>query len=120
VFSLLPGQCFQNPPASQTVLGVTYLTVVPCSTPHNAQAFVRFTATGASYPGVQALKRQADDGCHARIKQNLQTSKITNSMTLHYLYPLASSWSDHKTITCLIVNSKPNLTTSLLRSHRGR
>jgi hypothetical protein len=117
VFSLRAGQCFQNPPASQTVLGVTYVTVVPCSTPHNAQAFVQFTATGTSYPGVAALKRQADIGCHARIKKNVQTSKIKNSMTLHYLYPLDASWaSGHKTITCLIVNSKPNMTTSLLRS----
>ena len=119
VFSLRPGQCFQNPPASQTVLGVTYVTVVPCTTPHNAQAFVQFTATGSSYPGVAALKRQADQGCHARIKKNVQTSKIKNSMTLHYLYPLESSWASHKTITCLIVSSKPNLTASLLRANAG-
>lgn len=118
VFALRPGQCFQNPPASQTVLGVTYVSVVPCSTPHNAQAFVQFTAKGTSYPGIDALKRQADTGCHARIKGNVQTSKIKNSMTLHYLYPLEMSWtSGHRTITCLIVNSKTNLTKSLLRAH---
>jgi uncharacterized protein DUF4190/putative regulator of septum formation len=120
VFALKPGQCFQNPPASQTVLGVTYVTVVPCTTPHNAQAFVQFTATGTSYPGVDALKRQADTGCHARITKSVQKSKIKDSMSLHYLYPLESSWtSGHKTITCLIVNSKPNLKTSLMRTHRG-
>jgi hypothetical protein len=120
VFALKPGQCFQNPPASQTVLGVTYVTVVPCTTPHNAQAFVQFTATGKSYPGADALKRQADTGCHARITKNVQKSKIKSSMTLHYLYPLDSSWtSGHKTITCLIVNSKPNLKTSLMRTHPG-
>jgi hypothetical protein len=118
VFSLRPGQCFQNPPASQTVLGVTYVTVVPCSTPHNAQAFVQFTASGTSYPGVASLQRQADVGCHARIQKNVQTSKIKNSMTLHYLYPLQASWaSGHKTLTCLIVSTKPNMTTSLLRAH---
>jgi hypothetical protein len=120
VFALKPGQCFQNPPASQTVLGVTYVTVVPCTTPHNAQAFVQFTATGASYPGVDALKRQADTGCHARITKYVQKSKIKDSMSLHYLYPLESSWtSGHKSITCLIVNSKPNLKTSLMRTHAG-
>jgi Domain of unknown function (DUF4190)/Septum formation len=118
VFALRPGQCFQNPPASQTVLGVTYVTVVPCTKPHNAQAFVQFTAKGTSWPGTAALKRQADSGCHARIKGNVQASKIKQSMTLHYLYPLEASWaSGHRTITCLIVNSKPNLKTSLLKSH---
>ena len=121
VFALRPGQCFQNPPASQTVLGVTYVTVVPCSTPHNAQAFVQFNAAGTGYPGVEALKRQADTGCHTRIKQNVQSSKIKNSMTLHYLYPLQASWAGgHKTITCLIVAAKPNLKTSLLRSHPAK
>jgi Domain of unknown function (DUF4190)/Septum formation len=120
VFALKPGQCFQNPPASQTVLGVTYVTVVPCTTPHNAQAFVQFTATGTSYPGADALKRQADTGCHARITKNVQKSKLKNSMTLHYLYPLQSSWdSGHKMITCLIVAAKPNLKTSLMRTHSG-
>ena len=117
VFALRPGQCFQNPPASQTVLGVTYVTVVPCSKPHNAQVFVQFAATGTSYPGVDSLKRQADKGCHARVTKNVQPSKIKNSMTLHYLYPLQSSWSGHKTITCLIVAPKPNLKTSLMRTH---
>ena len=118
VFALRPAQCFQNPPASQTVLGVTYVTVVPCTKPHNAQAFVQFTAKGTSWPGTAALKRQADSGCHARIKGNVQASKIKQSMTLHYLYPLEASWaSGHRTITCLIVNSKPNLKTSLLKSH---
>jgi hypothetical protein len=119
VFALRPGQCFQNPPASQTVLGVTYVTVVPCSKPHNAQVFVQFAAVGTSYPGVDSLKRQADKGCHARVTKNVQTSKIKNSMTLHYLYPLQSSWSGHKTITCLIVAPKPNLKTSLMRTHPG-
>jgi hypothetical protein len=117
VFSLRPGQCFQNPPASRTILGVTYVTVVPCSTPHNAQAFVQFAAKGTSYPGGEALKHQADTGCQSQIKKTVQTSKIKNTMTLHYLYPLQSSWPSHKTIICIIVNSKANLTTSLLRSH---
>jgi Domain of unknown function (DUF4190)/Septum formation len=118
VFALHPGQCFQNPPASQTELGVTYVTVVPCTKPHNAQAFVQFTIEGTTWPGTDAVKRQADSGCHNRIKGNVQTSKIKNSMSLRYLYPLESSWaSGHRTITCLIVNSTPDLTTSLLQPH---
>jgi hypothetical protein len=118
VFALHPGQCFQNPPDSQTELGVTYVTVVPCTKPHNAQAFVQFTVTGTSWPGTEAIQRQADSGCHDRIKGNVQASKIKTSMSLRYLYPLESSWaSGHRTITCLIVNSTPDLTTSLLKAN---
>jgi hypothetical protein len=118
VFALHPGQCFQNPPASQTELGVTYVTVLPCTKPHNAQAFVQFAVKGTSWPGADAVKRQADSGCHDRIDGNVDASKIKSSMSLRYLYPLESSWAGgHRTITCLIVNSTPDLTTSLLKAH---
>jgi hypothetical protein len=118
VFALHPSQCFQNPPASQTELGVTYVTVVSCTTPHNAQAFVQFTLKGTTWPGTGALQRQADSGCHDRIKGNVEASKIKSSMSLRYLYPLESSWaSGHRTITCLIVNSTPDLKTSLLKAN---
>ena len=119
VFALRTGQCFQNPSASQAVLGITTVTVVSCSKPHNAQVFVEFAATGSStYPGRSALKHQADTGCHARISGNVASSKITNSMTLRFLYPLQVSWAEgHRTITCLIVDAKPDLKSSLLRAH---
>jgi len=117
VFALHPGQCFQNPPASQTELGVTYVTVVPCTKPHNAQAFVQFTVNGTRWPGTGAIQRQADSGCHDRIKGNVDASKIKSSMSLRYLYPLESSWaSGHRTITCLIVNSTADLKTSVLKA----
>ena len=118
VFALQPGQCFQNPSASQTELGFTYVTVVACTKPHNAQAFAQVTVKGTSWPGTDAVKRQADSLCHAQIKANVQISKITSSMSLRYLYPLESSWAGgHRTITCLIVNSTPDLKTSVLRAH---
>jgi hypothetical protein len=117
VFALHPGQCFQNPPASQTELGVTYVTVVSCTKPHNAQAFVQFTVNGTRWPGTGAIQRQADSGCHDRIKGNVDASKIKSSMSLRYLYPLESSWaSGHRTITCLIVNSTADLKTSVLKA----
>ena len=117
VFALRAGDCFQNPPGGQSVLGITYLTVVPCTTPHDAQVLVEFTAAGTSYPGTAALKHQADQGCHARLSGLLVTSKITSTMSLRFFYPLASSWSSgHRTISCLIVDSAKDLKSSLLRA----
>jgi hypothetical protein len=118
VFDLRTGQCFQNPPASQAVLGITYVTVVPCTTLHNAQVFVEFPATGTSYPGSASLKSQANQGCQSRVAKNLETSKITSSMNLHFLYPLSTSWGQgHRSITCLVVDSKTELKSSLLVTH---
>jgi hypothetical protein len=119
IFSLRVGDCFQNPSASDTLLGVTYVTAVPCTTPHNAQVFAEFHTTGgADYPGNASLAKQSDVGCRARIGGNLEQPKVTDTMGLHYLFPLAQAWADgHRTITCLIIDSTPDLTSSLLKPH---
>jgi len=117
VFALRTGQCFQNPAASLAILGITSVAAVPCTTPHDAQVFAEFPATGNKYPGRNDLKSQAGQGCRARISASVTSSKITSSMTLRFLYPLTDSWSEgHRTITCLIVDAKPDLTSSLLRA----
>ena len=116
VFALHTGECFQNPPTNQTILGITYVTVTPCTKAHNAQVFVEFNVTGTAYPGNAALKREADLGCHQRVARNLAKSKLTSTMTLRYLYPLPSAWAGgHRGITCLIVDAKPDLKSSLVR-----
>lgn len=111
VFLLRPGDCFLNP---NTALGVDFVTVIPCTQPHDAQVFALFKATGTSYPGAPALKRQADPGCHARIAGNLDSSKLTDTMNLNFLFPQAQAWLDgHRLITCIIVDSTRDLTSSL-------
>jgi hypothetical protein len=118
VFALRTGQCFQNPSASLEILGITSVAAVPCTTPHDAQVFAEFPATGNKYPGRNDLKTQAGQGCRARISKSVTSSKITSSMTLRFLYPLTDSWSEgHRTITCLIVDAKPDLTSSLMRAN---
>jgi hypothetical protein len=121
VFALRPGTCFQNPPGAQTALGLSYVTVVPCTTAHNAQVFAGFGVPGSGWPGTGALARQADRGCRSRIAGSLARSKITASMSLRYFYPLAQSWAaGHRTITCFIVGPPGSLRSSLLRSRPAR
>ncbi len=115
VFSLRVGDCFQNPTGADASLGVSYVSVVPCTTGHNAQMFAEFRVTGTGYPGRSSLLRQADRGCRARISGNLVKSKVTATMELHFLYPFSGSWADgHRTISCLIVDAKRDLTSSLM------
>jgi hypothetical protein len=115
IFSLRVGDCFQNPPPSQTALGVTDVSVVSCTTPHNAQAFAQFDATDSSYPGSPALIKESQHGCQTRIKGNLDKSKLTSTMSLRFLFPEAQSWANgRRTITCLVVDSTKDLTSSLL------
>jgi Domain of unknown function (DUF4190)/Septum formation len=114
IYSLKPGDCFQNPPPSQTALGVTDVTAVPCTVAHNAQAFAQFDATNPSYPGSSALISESQRGCQKR-ESALNRSAITPTMTLRFLFPLPTSWAAGKrTITCLVVDKTKDLTSSLL------
>jgi hypothetical protein len=115
IFSLRVGDCFQNPPAAETMLGVAQVTAVRCATPHNAQVFAQFNATDSTYPGRQALVREAEQGCKANEATSLDKSKITSSMTLHFLFPKPQSWTaGRRMLTCLVVDSTKDLTSSLL------
>jgi Domain of unknown function (DUF4190)/Septum formation len=116
IFSLKVGQCFQNPTASQAALGVTDVPVVACTTAHNAQVFAQFDATNAtSYPGTAALVKEAQQGCQARVGANLDRTKITNSMSLRFLYPLPGAWGNgRRLISCLVVDKTKDITSSLL------
>jgi hypothetical protein len=117
VFDLRTGQCFHNPSAGETLFGVTYVSVLPCTVPHNAQVFVQFRAAGTGYPGHTGLKQQADRGCRARLRGNIDHSKITGGMGLRFLFPQQASWGKGEhTITCFIVSTRRAMTASLLPS----
>lgn len=113
VFSLAVGDCFNNPPGATSLTSVT---ATPCSQAHNAQIYAKFNLSGSilSYPGTPALTRLATSGCNARIG-SLDKSKITNSMTIRFLFPLADSWLDgQRTVACMISNPAANITSSVL------
>jgi hypothetical protein len=114
IFALRFADCFNNPGTS-TVLSVTE---TRCTQPHNAQVFAQFDLTGSSYPGAASLKQRANDGCATRAAGNLDRAKITNTMNLRFFFPQAGSWAlGHRTVNCVIVDSTPGLTSSLLVAH---
>jgi hypothetical protein len=116
VFSLRTGDCFQNPTGSQHTLELTQVTAVPCTSLHNAQVMAELPVRGSAYPGRAAFRAQAVPGCTARVAAVVDRSKVTATMQLTYIYPQPQSWADgHKTISCLLVDSSQDLTSSLLK-----
>jgi len=112
VFSLPVGTCFHNP--AVTTLGITSVTAIACTKAHNAQVFAEFDATGSRFPGTVALERRADSGCNARMTGNLAQSKITSTMSLHFIFPQQLAWdSGQRRISCLIVDSQ-DMTSSVM------
>lgn len=116
IFSLRAGDCFQNPSGSQPTLGLTQVTAVPCASSHNAQVITQLPVLGSAYPGRAAFRAQALPGCRASVAALVDRSKLTATMKLLWIYPLPQAWADgHRTISCLIVDSSPDLTSSLLK-----
>jgi hypothetical protein len=115
VFALTTGDCFDNPTDTSDIENVT---AIPCTQAHDSQVFAKFNLTGAdsSYPAQSALNKLADAGCNARTA-SIDKSKVTDAMQIRVLFPEQDAWSDgQRTVSCLIVNPKKTLTTSLLTS----
>jgi hypothetical protein len=112
VFSLPVGTCFDNPAGN--ALGINSVTAIACTKAHNAQVFASFDTTGSGFPGTAALERRANSGCNARITGNVDQSKITSTMSLHFIFPQQLAWdSGQRRISCLIVDSR-DMTSSVL------
>jgi hypothetical protein len=113
VFSLPVGTCFDNP--SGSLISINTVTPIACTKPHNAQVYAQYNARGTSFPGTTALDHRADNGCNARISGNLDQSKVTSTMSLHFIFPRQLAWdAGQRRISCLIVDSSPDLTSSLM------
>jgi hypothetical protein len=119
-FTLTSGDCFDNPtPTAGQTQTVTTVVQTPCTLPHNAQIFATFNVSGSllSYPGDAKMHSLASSGCTSRVQASLDGSKLTDSMSIRFLYPLQNSWlGGHRTISCIVYNPTPTLTSSLLKS----
>jgi hypothetical protein len=115
VFALATGDCFDNPTNTQDIESVTAL---PCTQAHDSQVFAKFNLSGDNnaYPAPDALTKLADTGCNSRTG-SIDKPKTNADMTIRVLFPERDAWADgQRTVSCLIVNPKPTLTTSLLTS----
>jgi hypothetical protein len=119
-FTLTTGDCFDNPtPTAGQTQTVTTVVQTSCTEPHNAQIFATFKVSGSllSYPGDAKMHSLASSGCTSRVQASLDGSKLTDSMSIRFLYPLQNSWAGgHRTISCIVYNPTPTLTSSLLKS----
>lgn len=117
VLSLRIGDCLQSPSLALLKRGVSAVTAVPCSTPHNAQVFVQFRASGSSYPGRKALVSQATAGCQARLAASVIRSRIKPRMRVEFFFPQPVVWlAGRRAITCVILNPRHDLRVSLVKA----
>lgn len=117
VTELRSGDCFQNAAGNQPVTGtMTQITAVSCTSPHNAQVIAVLPVSGSAYPGAAAFEAQAQPGCKAAAKADVDPAKATASMNLLWFYPEQQAWiNGQHSISCVVADSSEDLTSSLLK-----
>jgi hypothetical protein len=116
VLSLRTGDCFQNPTGNQAASSVGQVTAVSCATPHNAQVIAQVTPSAADYPTEASFHSQEATSCRTSIAAAADQSKLTTTMNIIDVYPDEDAWAGgDRTVSCLIVDSSADLTSSLLK-----
>jgi hypothetical protein len=94
VFGLQTGQCFNG----QNGLGVT---VLSCSSPHQAEVFATFLLAEQAWPGDDAVQSAAQAGCQTRISSYINPQLATSALSQEYIYPDEITWSAGiRTVIC--------------------
>jgi hypothetical protein len=111
VFSLRAGDCLNS---SQNGLSVTILS---CTTPHEAEVFATFSLTGSSWPGDAAVQQQAGSGCANRIAGYLNPQLLNAGLTQQYVYPDQEAWqAGVRTVVCEVSSASGPLSGSVRNS----
>jgi hypothetical protein len=106
VFTLHKGDCV-NSPSAQLV------SILPCSTPHEAEVFATFALPASPWPGTTAIATAASSGCGSRLNGYLNP-QLAVSLTQSYVYPDQVAWTaGTRTVVCEVRASSGNLTGSV-------
>jgi hypothetical protein len=106
VFKLREGDCV-NMTSGQLV------TVLPCTTPHDAEVFATFTLPASAWPGTVALKGDASSGCASRLTGYLNP-QLAISLAQSYVYPNKVAWTaGTRTVICEVRAASGQLTGSV-------
>ncbi|WP_194910469.1 DUF4190 domain-containing protein [Catenulispora rubra] len=119
VFGLHPKDCFTLPPGAigSTNNSARTLTVVPCTTAHDSEAFGSFSAAESTFPGVDGMRDESSSQCARQL-----TSFVPDPVTLpagtrlQFIYPNQQAWdAGERRVTCFLQFSRATMTHSVYR-----
>jgi len=106
VFKLHTGDCV-NTPNGQVV------SVLPCSTPHQAEVFATFSLPASAWPGTAAVRAQASSGCASQLTGYLNP-QLAISLSQSYVFPDQVAWkAGTRTVICEVQATSGQLTGSV-------
>ena len=116
VFSIKVGDCLNDATASGTV---TTAPIVPCSKPHDSEAYKSITMTDGDFPGTDAVKAQADQGCGDAFPAFVGIPFNDSKLDISYYFPTSDSWANgDREILCTVYDDGVKTTGTLKDAKR--
>jgi hypothetical protein len=116
VFSIKVGDCLNDATATGTV---TTAPIVPCSTPHDSEAYKSILMSDGDFPGEDAVKSQADQGCADAFPAFVGIAYNDSNLSISYYFPTSDSWSNgDREILCTIYDDGVKTTGTLKDAKR--
>ncbi|WP_213813920.1 septum formation family protein [Glaciihabitans sp. dw_435] len=105
VFTLKIGDCLNDAAADGEVSSVP---TVDCAEPHDTEVFDAITLTDETYPGDDALGKEADEACLAAFPAFAGIAYDDSNLDYSSYYPTEASWKKQdRAVTCLILSLDP-------------
>jgi len=116
VFSIKVGDCLNDASATGTV---TTAPIVPCSKPHDSEAFTSIQMKDGDFPGTDAVKSQADQGCSDAFADFVGIAYDDSKLSISYYFPTSDSWTNgDREILCTVYDDGVKTTGTLKDAKR--
>lgn len=101
VFDLKVGDCFDDNNSYSSE--ITTLPAVPCSEPHDNEAYAAFDVSIAAYPGDMAMSELAYEECYERFETFVGRDYESSVLDFFPLHPTSESWAHNdREIVCAV------------------
>lgn len=99
-FDIRVGDCFDD---TDSLENISSLPGVPCTEPHDNEAFAVFDVDLESYPGDDEMGTMANDACMARFESFVGTDYNSSVLDVFAMYPSPESWKgDDREVVCAV------------------
>jgi hypothetical protein len=118
VFSLKVGDCF-NAQTSEDATEVSSVPTVPCSDPHDNEAYAAMDMPAGDYPGDQAVSDAGDTYCYDEFEKFVGMNYDESALDLSSFFPTAESWAEGDLeIMCFVSSPDGQVTGTLAGAAR--
>ena len=105
-FEVRVGDCFDD---TSSFDEISSLPGVPCSGPHDNEAFAVIELTIASYPEGDAMGQLAQETCLQRFESFVGRDYDSSSLDILTMYPTSESWKQSdREVVCAVYDMEAN------------